>query len=455
MNNHRNVMKDDVVPLLKLAIPMVITGLIQSSLYFFETVFLSRLGEATLAAGALVSWLFGVLVVIVFGTFGSVNVLISHQYGAKNKKGIILVLRDGLILAVLLTIPIFILFWNIASIFLLFKQSAELVALATVYLHALAWGLFPKFILIVLYEFMIGLGHSRMIMVITMLTVPVYILFSFVLIFGKFGFPALGIAGAGWGMTFADWIISSTLIVFLFFSQEYQSYLRAVFTFKKPFYLWEIIYLGVPIGIMFSIELGFFFAVMLLMGTLGVESLAANQITMQYLGPLMSTIFSIAQAVTVRMGHQIGAKEFLPVKRTAMTGVFISIIFMSLIAVIYWVFPKALIAVDFDLKNPTYFQTTQLAVNFFFIAAFFQIFESIRITLFGALRALKDTRFTLLVSIFGFWCIALPLGYMLATYFRLGGNGFWYAMTVGAFLSVLLLQWRLKQKLYLFLNKST
>jgi len=450
MHSNGSVVKNDLMPLLKLAIPMIITGVVQSSLYFFENIFLSRLGEHVLAAGALVSWLFAALIVIVFGIFGAVNILISHKHGAKDKEGITLVLRDGLLLAILLTIPTFILFRNISSIFLVFGQSKELVALAKLYLDALSWGLFPKFILIVLFEFLIGLGHSRTIMTVTMLTIPIYIIFSFVLIFGKFGFPALGITGAGWGMTVADWIISFTFSVLLMCSREYKPYLHSIFTFKKPSYFWEIIHLGLPIGAMYSIEVAFFLAATLIMGTIGVQTLAANQVTMQYLGPLMGMIFSIAQAVTVRMGHQLGAKEFNVVRRTAMTGVCVSVFFMSFMVIIYWTIPQLLISVDFDLKNPKYTQTIQLAVDFFFIAAFFQIFECIRITLFGALRALKETHFTLITSILSFWGIALPLGYCLAIYLHQGGNGIWYGMVVGAAFSVLLLHWRFKQRIHRF-----
>src|SRR3990167_544250 len=412
--------KNDLLPLLALAMPLILTGVVQSSLGFFETIFLARLGEDVMAAGALVSFLFFTLIVILFGTFSAVNVLIAHKHGAKDQAGIVLVLRDGLLLAILLTIPTFLLFWNISSIFLLFGQSPQLVALATLYLHALAWGLFPKFILIILFELVLGLGHSRTIMVVTLVTIPIYILFSFVLIFGKFGMPALGIAGAGWGMTFADWIIASTLFVLLFFSKNYKYYIRSIFTLSKPFYLSEILHLGVPMGTMYCIEVGFFFAITLIMGTLSVQALAANQIAMQYLGPLMSIIFSLAQAVTVRMGHQLGANQVESAERTAFTGVTLSVTFMTFVAICYWTIPKILISVDFDIYNPKYAETIRLATQFLFVAAFFQILESARITLFGALRALKDTRFTLLASVIGFWIIPFPLGYSLAIFLDFG-----------------------------------
>lgn len=446
----KQILKNDLYPLLKLAIPLILTSLIQSSLYFVETVFLSRLGEAVMAAGALVGWLFATLIVILFGTFSAVNILIAHKHGANNQSGIVLVLRDGLLLALFLTIPTFLLFWNISPILSLLGQSSELVELAKVYLHALSWGLLPKFILIVLFELMVGLGHSRTIMIINIFTIPVYICLSYVLIFGKLGFPALGIAGAGWGMTCGDWLIAISLLVFLVCNAQYQFYIRSIFTRNKPSYLLEILQLGTPIGLMYCLEVGFFFAIALIMGTINTSALAANQITMQYLGPLMGVIFSIAQAVTVRMGHQIGANQVVDAKRTAYTGVMLSVAFMFFVALCYWSIPKILISVDFDIHQVAYDKTVQLACQFLFIAAFFQILESARITLFGALRALKDTRFTLYASIIGFWIIPLPIGYILAFPLGLQGSGLWLAMVLGVAVSVLLLHYRFQSKINTF-----
>jgi MATE family multidrug resistance protein len=212
--------KRDVSPLLKLSAPLVLTGLVQSALPFVENIFLAELGPQVLAASALVTWLFVTMIGVLFGIFSSINVLVSHQYGAKNHAGIALLLRDALLLAILLTPPTFILFWYASDIFLLFGQNPALTASAKLYLHGLAWGLFPKFILIIAFELLMGLGHSRTIMIFSVLSIPVYILFSYVLIFGKFGFPMLAIAGAGWGMTVADWLIATVACLLLWVTKR-------------------------------------------------------------------------------------------------------------------------------------------------------------------------------------------------------------------------------------------
>lgn len=200
-------------------------------------------------------------------------------------------------------------------------------------------------------------------------------------------------------------------------------------------------------GLMYCVEVAFFFALTLVMGSFGDELLAANQIALQYLGVLMSIIFCIAQAITVRMGHLLGAGEISSAKRAAYVGICMSATLMLFVALCFWTFPSILISIDFDIYEPDNFETVRLATQFLAISAIFQVIEATRISLFGSLRGLKDTHFTLLSSIIGFWGIALPIGYILATRFHLKGVGLWWGMVIGACMSVILLAWRFKSKI--------
>lgn len=373
--------------------------------------------------------------------------MIAHKYGANDHRGISFVVRDGFWLALILVVPAFILFWNMSSFFLLVGQSPDVVRLAESYLHALTWGLLPNFIMIALLEVIIGLGHARVILKFTIFSVLLNVLVSFILIFGKFGFPALGIAGAGWGMTVSYWITAIILCIYLSRNKTYNCFFNQLFTFTKPVFLFELFRVGAPMGLMYCVEVAFFFALTVVMGLLGSQEMAANQIALQYLGTLMSVIFAIAQAITVRMGHLLGSGDIESSKKTAYAGVGIAFSFMFLVAIGYWFFPKILISVDFNIHKPENFQITSFAIQFLAINALFQIFEAMRISLFGALRSLKDTHFTLFVSIVSFWVIALPLGYLLATRLKLGGTGLWWGMVLGAISSVLLLYWRFQYKL--------
>lgn len=435
--------KNDVRPLIHLALPLALVSMVQSLIGFFETLFFAHLDMHVLAAGALVGWLFATLVVIQFGMLGSVNILIAHHHGAKDEASIAKVLRDGLVLALLAVLPTFALLWNMAPILIVFGQSQSVVGLATAYLHPLAWALLPTFVMTVFMQLLIGLGHTRVIMVFTVLSVPLTIALSYLFIFGALGFPSLKIAGAGWGIMISNSIEMLAIIVYLTTQARYKKYLTALFQWTKTEYLIELLQLGLPMGLMFCLEVGFFFVLMLCMGRISVQALAANQLVFQYFCFCMNIAFALAQAITVRMGHALGASNHLAAKRASYTGVVMIFVIMLIIALGYWCIPRQLMALDIDIHRPQNQALIATAIPFFAVAAIFQLFEAVRITLFGALRALKDTRFTLLTSIMSFWCVALPLGYGLAFIGHWGGIGFWWAMVFGGVLSVILLLYRL------------
>ena len=439
--------KHDAYPLLKLAIPLAMAGMIQSAVWFFESIFLAHLGPDILAAGSLVSWLFGTVAVILYGILSSINILVALKHGEQNQPAIRQIARDGLLLAIIISIPTMILFWNMSPIFLTFGQSQEVVAQAKSYLQPLAWGLVPDFIIMACLEVIIGVGYARMVLVFSTITVVLNVICSYLLIFGKFNFPALGIAGAGWGMTISYWITFVILTAYILIVKKYQQYFQQIFDLTSPVYLVELLQIGVPMGLMYCVEVAFFFALTLVMGLLGAEAQAANQVALQYLGLMMSTMFAVAQAITVRMGHLLGANDYSKAGNASRVGIFIAIIFTGLIAIVYWTMPFTLIAIDFNIHDAKNHTIVTLIVRLISVCALFQIIESVRITLFGSLRALKVTKYTMLVSIISFWCVALPIGYFIAIKMQAGAAGFWWGMIMGASVSVVLLLKRFNNKM--------
>jgi MATE family multidrug resistance protein len=437
----------DSLLLLKLAMPLILTGLIQSAIVFFTTLFLAHLGQDILAASSLVSWLFGTIAVIAFGTLSSINVLVAHARGQNNQENIRHIARDGLILACLLSVPTVILLWCMPPIFLFLGQPQEIVNLAEAYLHALAWGIVPYFISLAFLEVIIGIGHTRVILYFTILSVALNILCSYLLIFGKYGFPELGISGAGWALTASDCLASIILLVFIFTHKEYKSYFSRIFYFDGNSYVLELLKIGLPMGLMYCIEIAFFFILVLLMGLLGSDIQAANQVALQYLGICTSMIFSFAQAITIRIAHLTGAKEIDRAEQTSRIGIAMTLGLATISSILYWFFPSFLISIDLNIKDPANLTIISYIEKFLSVTSIFQICESIRMGLFGSLRGLKDTKFALITSIICFWLIALPLGYYLSKDMQLGGIGYWWAMVLGALINSILLYWRFKYRI--------
>ncbi len=451
--NVLQIIHNDIKPLAKLALPLAVISLVGACIGFFETVFLAHFSHEAMAAGAIVSWLFGLFIVIIFGILSGINVLVAHQHGAKDKNTISLIIRDGLLLAIILTIPSVFLFWNIGSLLLFFGQDSSLIILTESYLHVLVWGLLPAFVVVTFISFLIGLGHTRQVFYVTVCSVILTLFFSFIFIFGIGGLPRLGIAGSSLGIAISYWIIMFFLIIFFLIKRDYHIYFANIFYISMPIYALEILKIGLPIGLMYCFEIGFFFVLTLIVGSISLQLLAANQIVLQYFGILMSIIFGIAQAVTVRMGHLLGAKDIVSAKKVKNAGIILSLIFITICAVVYLLFPKVLISMDFDVNNPQNELTVKLAERLFIIGALFQFFDGTRVALFGALRALGDTKFTLIISVFSFWCIALPLGYFLRIRFNLGGEGLWIGMVFGSLISTLILHWRFNSRFYMSFEK--
>jgi MATE family multidrug resistance protein len=129
------------------------------------------------------------------------------------------------------------------------------------------------------------------------------------------------------------------------------------------------------------------------------------------------------------------------------SGAILAASFMSLVLFTYVTFPHQLIGIDLNIHDPNNAATIAFAKQFMILGALFQIIESVRFILFGALRGFKDTRFTLLVSILSFWGISLPVGYLFAMAFGWGGAGLWAGTLVGQITAVILLFYRFRFKL--------
>jgi multidrug resistance protein, MATE family len=438
--------RNEVNSLLMLLLPLVLNEFLNAAVGFSSNIFLARLGTQELAAGAVAIWIFITMMVVLWGTLCSVSVLVAQKFGEKNHAAIAEILRDGLILALLVSIPTVLLLRNIGPLLLLAGQDSVTASLGASYMKALSWGMMPDFVALVLMQFLIGMGHARTTMVFTLFWVPINILCNYAFTFGKFGFPALGMAGIGWGTSLTFALLAVGLIIYLVLNSNYRKYFEKALHWGKPEYLLELCQIGLPMGSMFCIEIGFFLTLTLLMGYWNTTLLAANQITLQFVGQVSIVSFAVAQAITVRIGHTLGANQPHLAERAGYIGVTMSFGFMFLIALFYWFFPETLLSIDLNLQNPNNAAIIHYAKQFLAIAALFQLIETVRFGLFGALRGLKDTRFTLLVSIFSFWGVSLPLGYLLATVFHLSGAGLWWGMVVGQICGTVLLYMRFRYK---------
>ena len=432
--------------LLALAIPLIASGLVEASLGFTSNAFLSHLGTRYLAAGGLVGWFFATMMVIFWGLFTAISVAIANRQGAQDEQVIANIVRDGFWISTILTIPLMLLIWNMAPVLQWLGQDKALVTMAIPYLHALAWSVFPDLVGLLLLQLVIGLGHARTNLVFTLSWVILNIAANYAFIFGHWGAPAMGIAGLGWGTALSFWMSTGAWLVYLLNCWQYRPYFSKIMSHSAPYYYRELIKLGLPIGVMLSIEVSFFFVLLLMIGHINVLLLAASQVAMQYLGLFVSVLFAIAQAVTVRVSNRLGANEPAEIRNAIHSGLVFALSLMLILALCAWLVPEFLISLDFNNKLAENSTVIDHAITFLRIGVAFLLLEAIRITLFGALRGLKDSYSTLIGSLLSFWLIAIPLGYYFAYGLGLSAQGYWWGLLISGFFGASFLWWRYQKR---------
>jgi len=415
-----------------LILPLIATEIFYGINGFVSNVMVAHLGVYQLAANALVWNIYLAIILFFIGILSVVSIMTAQSYGANDAHGIAQNFKQGLILAILFSLPITFFVWHMAAMLKFFGQDSKVIFYAVPLFHSYALCMFPLAILFTVEQFLLGIGKTRMVLFMSIITVPIQIFFCYGFLFGKFYLPNLGIIGAGYSCLIA-FIIGD---IYLFF------YLRNVKSVKiyNLFHKWwhvnrkfilEMLRVGLPLGFMWCTEVSLFAVIAFLVGHLGAQTLTAYQVSYQYFVFAIPVLFAITQATMVRVGFEVGQNNKDNLKRAVVVNVAIGLLFMVIISVVYSIFKTELISVDFDMHNKNNLPVINLAQQLFSIVCIALLVESFRIIIFGALRGIKDTRFSFLASVCGFWCIAFPLIYLSVFKFHFGAVGVWWSLLSG------------------------
>ncbi len=433
---------------LALAGPLILAQLAHMSMSFVDTIMVGRLGSQELAGVALGSAVYFPVLLISLGILMAVSPMVSQSYGAGDEIAIGRSVRQGLWLGTLLTIPTCLVIWNAASLLAWMGQEERTVLLAEEYLYAMIWGVAPHLWFGALRYFMEGLSRPRVVMMITSGAVILNVSANYVLMYGKLGFPALGLAGCGWASTLVFWSMFLVLVCVIGNSQALRSY--GVFSrLGKPDWhsISEIFRIGWPIGVMLGFEVGLFSSTALLMGLFGTTVLAAHQIALQCAAYAFMVPLGLSMAVTVRVGQATGRRDLQGARRAGYVGMWLGASFMMISAICFWAFPMSIISLFLDVESGLNTEVVLKATVLLSIAAVFQIFDGLQVTAAGALRGLKDTRMPMLLAVISYWFVGLTSGYVLGFQLDFEGAGLWWGLVLGLTTAALLLSWRFNRKI--------
>ncbi|MBE9007023.1 MATE family efflux transporter [Fortiea sp. LEGE XX443] len=450
MNNNatRSRLIFEVKQCLLLAVPLAAAQLAQSATGFVDTVMMGWLGSQTIASGGLGAAIFIFFLLITTGIIVAVSPLVAEAYGAGKPERVGKIVQQGLGISLLLGIPITLLLWHGGALLLLLGQNATTALLAQTYLRAIAWGFIPGLGFAVLKSFLSALSQPQLVMVTVVLGTLLNITANYVLMFGKLGLPALGLAGIGWASTLSLWSMFIALTVYIFSQRRFAVYKifhpspNYSFNQHNRRIFWEIFQVGLPIGGLITVEAGLFTVATFLIGQLGTTALAAHQIALQTASMSFQIALGISLATTVRVGQLAGEQDLNGVRLAGYVGIALGALSMAVAGIIFWLVPELVVSLYLDIDNPNNQDVVALAVKLLAVAAIFQIVDGVQVTAAGALRGLKDTRIPMLIGIFAYWCVGLLTGYVLGIWSGYGAIGLWWGLAIGLASAATVLTWR-------------
>ena len=424
--------REEIRAMVALALPVVVTQVAHVSMGFVDTVMVGRLGPDALAGVALGSTLFYSATIFCMGVVMAVGPMVSQAFGAGKEEPIARSVRQGLWLSAALSVPAVLFVWNAAPVLRFLGQSEPNIERAAAYLRAICWGIFPFLAFATLRSFSEAISNPRPVTLIALVGVGLNIGANYVLMYGKLGFPALGLVGTGWASVFVFWLTLIGLMIYSNRSSRNGRY-RVFSKLGRPdtHYFRELFRIGWPIGASMGIEMSLFMIAVMMMGWIGTAELAAHQVALQCAAFTFMVPLGIGMASSVRVGQAVGANDRKGVVRAGLVGIGLAVAFMSMAAVLFWSVPRAVISLYLDLKVPSNGPVIEIAVVLLGIAAVFQVFDGIQVTAIGALRGLKDTKTPMMLAMIAYWPVGLTCAYGLAFVVGLEEVGLWWGLVSG------------------------
>ncbi|NJR37822.1 MAG: MATE family efflux transporter [Leptolyngbyaceae cyanobacterium CSU_1_4] len=415
----------------------------QAAIAFVDTAMMGKLGSSILAAGGLGAISFGALLIVGSGIVAAVSPLAAEAYGAGQPQKVGQVIRQGFGLAVLVALPTMVLIWQMRSLFSSMGQPPELLEQTERYLRAIVWGYLPGLGFAVLKDFASAISKPRSVIIITLCSVPLNIIGNDVLMYGKFGLPALGLEGIGWSSTIVLWVMFLAIALHIHHQRQFRIYgiFRGFPTFDRHL-IQELLHIGLPIGIIAFVETGLFTVTTYLIGQMGVAPLAAHQIALETAGVTFRIPLGIAFATTARVGQLRGQNNPRGARFAGYVGIALGAAFMCGTAILFWTIPRPIVALFLDIQDPANSKVVELAQVLLGVAATFQLFDGIQVIAAGALRGLKDTRIPMVIGIFAYWGIGLGSGYGFGMVLGWGAVGLWWGLALGLAVAAGVLTWR-------------
>ena len=431
--------KSELSRTLKLAWPIVIGQLSHIALGVIDSVMVGDLGADQLAAVSVSVGLFSILMVFGIGVSFAISPLTAIANGEGDHYKAEAILKNSFYMALALGSALALLMILLAPVLHLLNQPEAVTELSIPYLRILGLSMLPVMIYQAFRQFSEGLEIMYPALVIGLLMIPINAFGNWLLIFGNWGFPAMGLEGAGWATTITRFLAAAAMMTYVLYNKRFKVYepLKLGLKTLQKTVMTRILKLGIPGGVQYIFETSAFAFAAIMIGWLGSKPLAAHQIAINLASISFMVAIGLSSASAIRIGHTQGKNDFVLARKIGKDSFWLSGGFMGLCGLVFilgrFYFPSLYIS-DPEVIN--------LAAQLLLIAAAFQIVDGIQAVGVGLLRGMEDVKRPTLYVMIAYWVIALPLGGLLAFQLNFGVMGVWVALALGLMASAIMLSYR-------------
>ena len=420
---------------IKLALPVMTGSLGHLLVGLIDDVMVGRLGPIKLAATSLGNSLIFIAISIGIGFSFAITPLIAESDAENNHKKLRLQFHHSMIMMIILAVVLVGFLFLIKPILFHLKQPPEVVELAIPYFEIVAISMFPMIIFQGLKQFTDGLAQTKYAMQATLLTNVINIALNFMLIYGWWIFPKLGIVGAAIGTLISRIVMVFFMLYILKNKQVFQPYLKMLKKEELQKSIFKKIRdLGFPSALQMLFEVGVFTAAILLAGAIGAFPQAANQIAIKMIATTFMISIGVGVATTIRVGNQKGLKNYEALRRIAFSNFLLITIIMSVFTVLFILFRNLM-----PWMFTTNAEVIQIASGLLIIGGIFQISDGVQAVVLAALRGLQDVKMPTYITFFAYWVVGFPISYYLGLYTEYKTFGIWIGLLISLSLSALLL----------------
>lgn len=422
-------------------IPILITQIGLYAMTFFDVMMSGQYSTQDVAGVSIGSSLWTPVYTGLSGILIALTPVVSQLVGSRQSKSVSYSVMQAIYLAVALALVILIIgAFSLNPILNAMDLEDNVHRVAHDYLIALSIGIIPLFVYNALRSFIDALGQTRISMIITLCALPINVIFNYLFIYGKFGFPELGGVGSGYATAITYWLIALVAIIVVVKINPFSTYKVFNEFFRVSWKEWRaLLLIGVPIGLAIFFETSIFSAVTLLMSKYDTVTIASHQIAMNFASLLYMMPLSISMALTIVIGFEIGASRYKDAKEYSWIGISMALTMSLVLSTILFLFREPVASVY--TKDH---EVMMLTSHFLIYAIFFQISDALQAPIQGILRGYKDVNVTFAMSLVSYWILGLPIGYFFAQYTDMGAFGYWIGLISGLALGAIGLAARLR-----------